>query len=124
MAQTKIPIEIIKIHDGDTIRAKLKNGNEFNIRLVGIDCYETSKIHRAYKQAYIDKLDINDVIDKGLKAKEYLKELNKKEKDVSFLFMGLDKYNRVLGVLYFDNENINQKLVNENYCKVYEFREN
>ena len=81
------------------------------------------KIHRAYKQAYIDKLDINDVIDKGLKAKEYLKELNKKEKDISFLFMGLDKYNRVLGVLYFNNENINQKLVNENYCGVYEFRE-
>ena len=123
LSQNNIPIEIIKIYDGDTIRAKLKNGNKFNIRLVGLDCYETSKIHRAYKQAYIDKLDINDVIDKGLEAKKYLKKLHKKANTISFNFMGLDKYTRVLGILYFENENINQKLVNENYCKVYEFRE-
>jgi len=122
-ANAEIPIEIIKIYDGDTIKTKLESGNKFNIRLIGLDCYETSKNNRAYKQAYEDKLDIKEVIEKGLKAKEYLKKLNKEAKDVSFEFRGIDKYSRILGVLYFENENINQKLVDENYCKIYEFRE-
>ena len=42
-----IPVEVLKIYDGDTIKVKIDNGNKFSIRLVGIDCYETSKIHRA-----------------------------------------------------------------------------
>ena len=29
----------------------------------------------------------------------------------------------LLGVLYFDDININQKLVDEKYCKVYEYKE-
>ncbi len=47
-----IPVEVLTIYDGDTIKVKLFSGNIFAIRLIGIDCYETSKIHRAYKQAY------------------------------------------------------------------------
>lgn len=122
-AQYNIPIEIIKIYDGDTIKAKLENGNKFNIRLIGLDCYETSKINRAYKQAYNDRMSVEEVVNNGLKAKKYLEELHSKVKCASFNFKGIDKYNRILGVLYFENENINQKLINENYCKVYEFKE-
>ncbi len=58
-----------KIYDGDIIQAKVNNGNKFSIQLTGIDCYETSKIHRAYKQAYVDKLTINEVIKKGFVRK-------------------------------------------------------
>ena len=122
-AQYNIPIEIIKIYDGDTIKSKTDTGNKFNIRLFGIDCYETSKINRAYKQAYNDRLSVEEVVNNGLKAKKYLEELHSKVKCASFNFKGIDKYNRILGVLYFENENINQKLINENYCKVYEFKE-
>lgn len=46
-----IPIEVLEVYDGDTIKVKVNNGNDFLIRLQGIDCYETSKINRAYKQA-------------------------------------------------------------------------
>ena len=44
-------------------------------------------------------------------------------KDISFEFKGIDKYGRGLGILYFDNININQKLIEEKYCKVYEYKE-
>ena len=50
-AESKIPIKIVSITDGDTIKAKIDK-NEFSVRLVDIDCYGTSKIHRAYRQAY------------------------------------------------------------------------
>ena len=39
-AASKTPVKIVKILDGDTIRAKI-NDNIFSIRLIGIDCYET-----------------------------------------------------------------------------------
>lgn len=122
-ADSKIPITIIKITDGDTVQVKLQSGNKFALRLIGIDCYETYLSHRAKSQAYDEKLNVNEIIKKGLLAKKYLSELKNNVNDVAFEFRGIDKYSRVLSVLYFDDININQKLVDEKYCKVYEYKE-
>ena len=105
------------------LKWKMENGNKFALRMVGIDCYETYLSHRAKSQAYDDRLSVDEVIKKGMSTKEYLKELKNNAKDISFEFEGIDKYGRGLGVLYFDDTNINQKLIDENYCKVYEYRE-
>ena len=43
--------------------------NFFYLRLVGIDCYETKNINRAYKQAYTDNLTVEEVIKKTDKNK-------------------------------------------------------
>ncbi len=115
------PIEVLKIYDGDTIKAKTMGGNKFSIRLIGIDCFETSKNNRGYKQAYINKLDIDDVIKKGIEAKIYLKELYKKSSKASFDFVGIDKYNRALGILWFDYLNVNEELLNKGYCARFEY---
>ena len=122
-ADSKIPITITKIADGDTVQVKLQSGNKFALRLIGIDCYETYLSHRAKSQAYDEKLNVNEIIKKGLVAKKYLSELKNNVNDVAFEFRGIDKYSRVLSVLYFDDININQKLVDEKYCKVYEYKE-
>lgn len=123
IAFASIPIEVIKILDGDTIKVKIETGNKFDIRLKGIDCYETSKIHRAYHQAYDDNLTIDEVINKGNVATEYLKTLYSKAKTTSFDFMGVDKYGRVLGIIYFDKLNVNNELKTKGICKPYEFKE-
>ena len=39
--------------------------NTFPVRLIGIDCYETGRIHRAYHQAYDNNLSIDEVIARG-----------------------------------------------------------
>lgn len=122
-AHASIPIDVLKIYDGDTIEVKINSGNKFSIRLQGIDCYETSKINRAYKQAYLNKVDIDEVIKKGNKAKVYLKNLNKNSNTASFDFMGIDKYGRALGIVYFGNININEELLKNNICMPYEFKE-
>lgn len=98
-AHASIPIEVLKIYDGDTIKAKINSGNKFSIRLQGIDCYETSKIHRVYKQAYVNNIEIDEVIKKGNNAKTYLKNLYKNSNTAIFDFMRVDKYGRVLGVV-------------------------
>ena len=117
----KIPINIVKIYDGDTLFINMDK-NFFYLRLVGIDCYETKNINRAYKQAYTDNLTVEEVIKKGLYSKKYLEDLHKKTQIVSFKFMGQDKYKRTLGVLYFDDENINEKLLENNICKPYTYK--
>ena len=84
LATQQIPIEIIEIKDGDTVLAKLENGNKFVIRLYGIDCYESKKIHRAYKQAYLDNISIDDIVEKGLLTKQYLKNEHAKSSTTTF----------------------------------------
>ena len=122
LGNTKIPIQITNISDGDTVKAKIDK-NEFKIRLVGIDCYETCKIHRAYKQAYENKLNIDDVMRNGKLSKHYLQNLYEinKNKNIYLEFKGVDVYGRVLGVLYFDRINVNEEMKNHGVCMLYEF---
>ena len=117
----KTKIELVEIYDGDTIKAKI-NKEEFPVRLLGVDCFETSKINRAYKQAYENNLKIEEVIKQGKNAKKYLQKLYEASaKNVTFDFCGIDKYSRALGVLYFDEININNELINRNICKKYSY---
>ncbi len=121
--QSKISIKNLKVLDGDTVKVTFESGNKFSIRLIGIDCFETEPIHRAYKQAYYSHLSIDQVIYKGCEAKIYLENLYKKAKNISFVFQGVDKYGRVLGILYFDNININQHLLDKGFCLPYVYKE-
>ena len=111
-----ISVKLEKILDGDTIRVQFDD-NQFDIRLKGIDCYETNKRDRAYKQAYLDNLKIEEVIEKGQNSKKALETMYKKSnKKVSFEFKGVDYYGRVLGIVYFDNTNINEELKTNGNC--------
>lgn len=121
--QSKISIKNLKVLDGDTVKVTFESGNKFSIRLIGIDCFETEPIHRAYKQAYYSHLSIDQVIYKGCEAKNYLENLYKNAKNISFVFQGIDKYGRVLGILYFDNININQHLLDKGLCLPYVYKE-
>ena len=114
-AASKTPVRIVKILDGDTVRAKI-NDNIFSIRLIGIDCYETTPNNRAYRQAYNNNLTIDEVIKNGKFSKKFLINLYKNSNVQTFEFMGLDYYKRPLGVLYFDDVNINQKMLNHGGC--------
>jgi len=123
-ANERIPIAITKIIDGDTVNVQMQSGNKFALRLVGIDCYEAYENHRTLLQANENNLPIKEVLNKGKESKKYLAKLKNSATTTSFEFRGLDKYSRVLGILYFDNTNINQKLIDENYCRVFEYKEN
>lgn len=119
-ADVRTPVELVRISDGDTVVARIDK-NEFKIRLIGIDCYETAKINRAYKQAYQNNLSIEEVVTKGLDSKRYLEELYAQNKNskTAIEFKGLDIYNRVLGVLDFDKLNVNKNLKLHGGCMMY-----
>ncbi len=115
-------IKITKVTDGDTVRG-IVNGKEMSIRLSGIDCYETSKRDRAYKQAYLNKMSIEDVVKKGKESKEILTNLLKNNNNITVRFTDVDKrYNRNVGIIYAGNLNVNDYMVQNGGCMMFEYK--
>ena len=117
-SENKISTELVKIIDGDTIILRVDK-NEFPARLIGIDCFETNTNNRAFKQAYLNNLSIDNVLLKGKNSKKYLKNLYKNTDKTYFEFKGLDIYKRVLAVVYFDDINVNNSMKAFGGCIVY-----
>ena len=104
--------KIIRIVDGDTIDVLINLGFNVSIkqriRLKGINAAETRTLNLEEKK-------------KGLDAKEWLiKELSREREWIIKTFKE-DKYGRILGILYYENEtiNINDKMINEGIAKPY-----
>ena len=117
-SENKISTELVKIIDGDTVILRVDK-NEFPARLIGIDCFETNVNNRAFKQAYLNNLSIDNVLLKGKNSKKYLKNLYKNTDKTYFEFKGLDIYKRVLAVVYFDDINVNNSMKAFGGCIVY-----
>lgn len=109
--------EVKKVLDGDTVLLDLEE-KPTPIRLTGIDCFETNKIQRAYKQAYVNNLTIEEVLEKGIVAKKNLSRIIKENHSkVYFKCTGVDKYSRLLGTIYTtENQDINKIMVDSGYC--------
>lgn len=99
--QRLLYINVAKVVDGDTV--KLIGGE--SIRLAHIDAPELS-------QESIDGVLI------GERSKSILVSYISNHQ-VSIRVLGKDFYNRYLGVLYVNNENLNHKLVKEGYAVSY-----
>ena len=109
-------VEITKISDGDTVKVML-DGEELGIRLLKIDCFETSKNRRAIKQSEYYHLSLGEVFKKGNYSKQKLKDKLSKHKKVKLEWQKKDKYNRILGSIYtLSGENINDYMLNDGGC--------
>lgn len=113
-----LPITLLKVTDGDTIKA-LVNGEKESIRLLDIDCYETSKNPRAIWQSEYYHLSVGQVMQKGEYSKQRLKDLLGKRKDLKLEWSRRDRYRRILGRVYLDDRNINDYMLSEGGCEKY-----
>jgi micrococcal nuclease len=98
--------KIIRVSDGDTVKAQGYD-IEIKVRLVGIDAPETSRKKHDPGQPYSQK------------SKEYLAALVL-NKTVDIRGYGLDRYGRVLGVIHFENRDINLEMVKAGLAEVYQ----
>lgn len=112
------PITLLKVTDGDTIKA-LVNGEKESIRLLDIDCDETSKNPRAIWQSEYYHLSVGQVMQKGEYSKQRLKDLLGKRKDLKLEWSRRDRYKRILGRVYLDDRNINDYMLSEGGCEKY-----
>lgn len=109
---------IIKINDGDTLTA-LVNNETTKIRLLDIDCYETSKNPRAIWQSEYYHLSVGQVMQKEEYSKQRLKDLLSKRKDLKLKWSRRDRYKRILGRVYLDDRNINDYMLTNCGCEKY-----
>ena len=117
-AGERTPIKLLKVVDGDTIKAVV-NGEEESIRLLDIDCYETSKHPRAIWQSEYYHLSIGKVLQRGEYSKQRLKDLLGKRKDLTLEWSKRDRFKRILGRVYLDDRSINDYMLSEGGCEQY-----
>lgn len=112
--------KVSEITDGDTVKIT-KNGEEIKVRLVDIDCFETSANPRGKWQAEHYNKSIDEVIKLGKQSKEILQDFVNQQADgkVVLVDRGKDKYKRTLGVLYIDGVNVNDYMLQYGKCEKY-----
>tara|TARA_B100002019_G_scaffold105294_1_gene90478 strand:+ start:221 stop:688 length:468 start_codon:yes stop_codon:yes gene_type:complete len=92
-------IENIRIVDGDTIKG-IVDGKEITVRLVEIDAPEMDQPF-------------------GVESKKFLKNLIE-DKKVTLISEGKDRYDRTLGELFVNKNNINETMVKSGFAWVYD----
>lgn len=104
---THIPIEYVRVVDGDTILASL-NGEEFRIRYLMIDTPESVAPGVSEQPYGKDASDLND-------------KLLRKARQITMMFdegPKTDNYNRALAYVYADGLNLAQELLEEGLAVV------
>lgn len=117
---------IVNVIDGDTIKIQTKE-RPVNVRLTGIDCYEISDNgHIKYQRG--KGLTDEQIIEKGLKAKDELIKILRANKNIYLELTGLDKkWGRYVGIFYYKDTNgryvsINDRMMNTGYCPHFVYR--
>ena len=92
--------KILEVYDGDTVTADVDLGfnirREMRLRLYGINTPELRGEERA----------------RGLEARDWLRErILEKEVDIQTIKDKTGKYGRMLAIIWYQNENINEQLL-------------
>ncbi len=100
---------VFSVYDADTISVIFKFNNQYckkNIRLLGIDSVEMKSKVKLEKEL-------------AVKARDYLRE-KILGKLIQIDMLKLDKYGRQLGIVYFNNININEDLIKGGFVRSYD----
>lgn len=117
LAQAKGPNRTIegfvsKVSDGDTINVTDDLGTSVKIRMYGIDAPETEKSNK--RTGHISKpgQPYGDDARKALKDKVYCKR-------VRLDVMDIDRYRRLVSMVWLDGRNINKEMIAEGWAWAY-----
>lgn len=113
-------LDNIRVVDGDTLKGTYKGQKEY-IRILRIDCHETSYNSRADFQHKLYNLPYDEIYRRGQKEKEYLQSLIDTNRNyIFFEDKGKDKYNRTLAEVYIGKKiNISDLMLNNKVCPIY-----
>ena len=103
---------VTKVSDGDTIHVTTPEKTKLTVRLYGIDAPETPKIDQ--RTGHINKpgQPYGEESWKALEAKIMGKQ-------VRLDIIDIDRYKRIVGVIWIGNRNINLEMVQEGYAEAY-----
>jgi micrococcal nuclease len=112
---------IIKVIDGDTVLVSFPNSSVGSIRLIGVDCPETS-IQNNYANEYENITNLSCLTSYGLQAKQRVESMiNNSQVTLSYDTEAdnKDQYGRHLCYVTFQSMDVNAWLLKEGLARVY-----
>ena len=103
---------VTKISDGDTFQLTTPKQTILKIRLYGIDAPETDKINHQTGQVNILGQPYGQESSEALKNKILRKK-------VKVDILDIDKYRRMVGIIWLDDRNINLEMVREGFAEAF-----
>jgi micrococcal nuclease len=103
---------VTKVSDGDTIHLTTPEQTKLRVRLYGIDAPETPKINNRTGRVNKPGQPYGEESWKALESKIMGKQ-------VKLDILDIDKYRRMVGMIWLDDRNINLEMVTEGYAEAY-----
>jgi micrococcal nuclease len=103
---------VIKVSDGDTIHVKTPEQTKLKVRLYGVDAPETPKINQRTRRVNKPGQPYGEESWKALEAKIMGKQ-------VRLEIIDIDRYKRMVGMIWIDDRNINLEMIREGYAEAY-----
>jgi|GEM_PF-972826 len=104
--------KVTKVSDGDTIQVTTPEKTKLRVRLYGIDAPETPKINQHTGRVNKPGQPYGVESWKALEGKIMGKQ-------VRLDILDIDKYKRMVGMIWIGNRNINLEMVQEGYAEAY-----
>ena len=104
--------QVTKVSDGDTIHVTTPEKTKLTVRLYGIDAPETPKINQHTGHINKPGQPFGEKSWKALNAKIM-------EKQVRLDIIEIDRYKRMVGMIWIGDRNINLEMVREGYAEAY-----
>lgn len=103
---------VTKVSDGDTIHVTTPDRTKLRVRLYGVDAPETPKINRRTGRVNKPGQPYGEESWKALKSRIMGMQ-------VKLDIIDIDRYKRVVGIVWIDSRNINLEMVKEGYAEAY-----
>lgn len=103
---------VTKVTDGDSIQVITPEQTKLKVRLYGIDAPETPKINHRTGQVNKPGQPYGDESWKALKSKIMGKQVRMDVLDI-------DKYKRLVGMIWLDDRNIDLEMIREGYAEAF-----
>ena len=103
---------VTKVSDGDTIHVTTPERTKLKVRLYGLDAPETPKINQRTGRINKPGQPYGEESWKVLEGKIMGKQ-------VRLEILDIDKYRRMVGMIYLGDRNINLEMISEGYAEAY-----
>jgi len=103
---------VTRVSDGDTVQVITREGTKLRIRLYGYDAPETAKVNRRTGQISKPGQPYGEEAMQALQTKVY-------RKNVRVEIIDIDRYRRMVSMIWLGNRNVNLEMVREGYAEAY-----
>jgi len=103
---------VTKVSDGDTIQLTTPEQTKLKVRLYGIDAPETNKINNHTGQVSKSGQPYGEESWRALESKIM-------NKQVRLDILDIDKYRRMVGMVWLNDRNINLEMIREGYAEAF-----